>query len=80
MIKQIDINEIHGRACRFNNEVTREVMDFHKSDWSACEVNIGKYKNHHSAVAAYREAIKRANVNVIAFERGGRVFMVKGDA
>ena len=79
MIRQIDINEIPGRACHFNNEVTREILDFYKSEWSAAEVDVGKYKSVHSAVAAYRKAIKDSKVNVVAFERSGRVFLVRGE-
>ena len=79
MITEINIKDIPGRACGYNNEVTREVMEFHKSEWAACEVSTGKYKTCHSAYAAYKEAIKKARVNVIVFERSGRLFMVRGE-
>ena len=79
MIKQIEIKDIPGRACHFNNAVTRDVLDFHNSDYDAVEVDCGKYKNVNSACSAYRKAIKTANVNVIAFVRGDRLFLVRGD-
>lgn len=79
MISKIEVKDIPGRACGYNNAVTQEVLEFYNSDWAACEVNIGKYKTCHSACAAYRTAISKANVNVIAFERDGRLFMAKGD-
>ena len=77
MITKIEEKEIPGRACHFNNQVTQDVLDFHKSDWPACEVNIGKYKSVHSAQAAYRQAIKNANVGIIAIERSGRLFLLR---
>lgn len=77
MITKIEINEIPGRCCRINNQVTQEVLDFHNSDWPACEVSIGKYKTIHSAQAAYRQAIKKANVGVTAIEREGRLFLLR---
>lgn len=79
MISKIEVKDIPGRACGYNNAVTQEVLEFHNSDWDACEVNIGKYKSCHSACAAYREAIKRTSVNVIAFERDGRLFMARSE-
>lgn len=79
MIRKVEVKDIPGRACGFNNMVSQEVMEFHNSDWDACEVNIGKYKSSHSATAAYRTAIERLKVNVIALERNGRLFLVRGD-
>lgn len=79
MINKIEISDIPGRKCNFNNAIEQEIRDFHGSDWDACEVDIGKYKTAHSATAAYRNAITRMRVNVIAIERGGRLFLVRGD-
>lgn len=80
MITKVEITDIPGRRVNYNNTVSQEVMQFHKSDWPACEVNISKYKGAHSATAAYREAIKRLHVNVIAIERGNRLFLVRGES
>lgn len=79
MITKVDIAEIPGRRVNYNNAVSQEVTQFYESDWAACEVNVGKYKNAHSATAAYREAIKRLKANVIAIERGNRLFLVRGE-
>ena len=77
MITEIKTNDIPGRACSFNNDVMRDIMDFHKSEWDACEVNIGKYKNVHSAVHSYNQAIKRLNVGVLAITRSDRLFLIR---
>lgn len=77
MINKIELGEIPGRCCNYNNAVSQDVLDFHKSEWSACEVNIGKYKNCHSAFAAYKEAVKRLKVGVKVTERKGRLFLIK---
>lgn len=77
MINKIERSEIPGRACSYNNMVTAEVLQFHKSDWDACEVNIGKYKNAKSACAAYKAAIKKANVGVVPVMRGDRLFLIR---
>lgn len=80
MITKIEPRDIPGRACGYNNQVMREIEEFVESDWNACEVNTNKYKNAHSAYAAYRAAIRRMNAAVIAFERSGRLFMVRKEA
>jgi len=80
MITQIDRSDIPGRACVYNNMASREVEDFVATGWDACEVKAGKYKNIHSAVAAYRSAIKKLRVGVTAFERSERLFLVKDRA
>lgn len=77
MITQVDLKEIPGRRCNFNNAVSQEVLQFHKSDWSACEVNTNKYKTVHSACAAYKKAIQTLNVGVMAVERSGRLFLIR---
>lgn len=79
MITKVELTDIPGRRVNYNNAVSQEVMQFHESGWPACEVNISKYKGAHSATAAYREAIKRLKVNVIAIERGNRLFLVRGE-
>ncbi len=77
MISKIEVKDIPGRACGYNNMVTTEVMEFYNSDWDACEVNIGKYKNINSACMAYRDAIKKARVGVFATVRCGRLFLIR---
>ncbi len=79
MIQKIEINEIPGRRTSYNNDVATEVEQFHKSDWAACEVNAAKYKSVHSATAAYRQAIKNLKLDIIAIEREGRLFLVRGN-
>lgn len=80
MITQIELKDIPGRNCHFNNAISQEILQFHGSDWSAAEVNIGKYKTTHSAGAAYRNAVKTLKVNVLVIEREGRLFLLKGGA
>lgn len=80
MITQIELKDIPGRNCHFNNAISQEILQFHGSDWPAAEVNIGKYKNSHSACAAYCKAIDTLKVNIIATEREGRLFLLKGGA
>lgn len=80
MITKVELNDIPRRRVGYNSAVSQEVMQFHKSDWPACEVNISKYKDAHSATGVYREAIKRLKVNVIAIERGNRLFLVRGES
>lgn len=80
MITKIEMKDIPGRACGYNNFVAREIEDFCKSDWDTCEVRTNKYKNVHSAFSAYKAAIKRANANVICFERSGRLFLARKEA
>lgn len=77
MITPIEVKDIPGRSCNFNNAVSQEVLEFHNSDWPACEVNTGKYKTTHSAYAAYKEAVKRLNVGVLVMERSGRLFLLR---
>ncbi len=78
MICKIDTTSIPGRrGCGFNNEVTKDVLDFYKSEWEAAEVNIGKYKNLKSATQAYRSAIDNAKVGVQAVTREGRLFLIR---
>lgn len=79
MINKIEINDIPGRKASFNNMVQAEVMQFAKSDWSACEVDIKHYKTIHSATAAYRAAVKALNVGVVAIERSGRLFLIRSN-
>lgn len=79
MISKIEVNDIPGRKASFNNMVSAEVLQFHKSDWPACEVDTKHYKNIHSATAAYREAIKTLKVGVVAIERSGRLFLIRGN-
>lgn len=78
MIKEIKANEIPGRKAPFNNMVMNEVKEFHENGWEACEVDTAHYKTAHSAYAAYHNAIKRLRVGVIALERNGRLFLVRG--
>ena len=77
MITKIELNDIPGRKANVNNNVAQEVLEFHNSDWSACEVNVNHYKTSHSAYAAYKTAIDRLNVGVVAMERNGRLFLVR---
>lgn len=77
MITKTEIKDIPGRASSYNEQVTKDVMEFFDSDWSACEVKTEKYKNVLSAANAYREAIKRARVGVTAITRGGRLFLIR---
>lgn len=77
MITEIKTNDIPGRACSYNNDVMRDIMDFHKSEWDACEVNIGKYKHVRSAMCSYKQAIRRLNVGVIAISRSDRLFLIR---
>jgi len=77
MIKQIDVSDIPGRKVPYNNQVTLEVEQFHKSEWSACEVSTSKYKNVESARGAYNDAIRNAKVGVKAIVRDGRLFLIR---
>lgn len=79
MIQKIEITEIPGRRTNYNNDIASEVEQFHKSGWAACEVNATKYKTIHSATAAYRQAIKNLNLGIVAIEREGRLFLVRGN-
>ena len=79
MISKIELNDIPGRKAAINNLVSAEVTQFHESDWPACEVDTKHYKNIHSATAAYREAIKRLKIGVVAIERGGRLFLIRAN-
>lgn len=79
MINKIELNDIPGRKATCNNMVSAEVLQFHESDWSACEVDTKHYKNVHSATAAYREAIKTLKVGVVAIERSGRLFLIRSN-
>lgn len=79
MITKAEMKDIPGRVCPRNNEVTRDVLEFHKSDWDACEVNIEKYKSVQSACGAYRDAIKKAKVGVVAIQRKGRLFLIRSE-
>lgn len=77
MIQKIEIEQIPGRKCNHNNSVQSEVLEFHRSDWSACEVSTSHYKTSHSAFAAYKNAITRLNIGVAVLEREGRLFLVR---
>lgn len=77
MITKTEMKDIPGRASSYNEQVTKDVMEFFESDWSACEVKTEKYKNVMSAANAYKEAIKRAHVGVSAITRGGRLFLIR---
>ena len=77
MIKQISISDIPGRLCKYNNTVTMELMEFYNSDWEACEVNLAKYKNAHSASGSFKNAIKKSGVSVVPVVRDGRLFLVR---
>lgn len=77
MISKIELNDIPGRKNNFNNNVIGEVLEFHNSDWSACEVDVKHYKTAHSAFAAYKTAVKKLNVGVGVMARDNRLFLVK---
>ena len=79
MITKTELKDIPGRACSFNNDVQRDVLEFHKSGWAACEVNVKKYKNAPSAFSAYKTAIKRLNVGVIPLARNDRLFLIRSE-
>ena len=81
MITEAKIHDIPGRLTKYNNDVMRDVMKFHESEWSAAEVDIKKYKNSASAYSAYKTAIKRLRVAVVPISRGGKLFLIRnGDA
>lgn len=77
MITQTTIDAIPGRASTFNNDVMRDVMQFHESNWSAAEVDIKKYKNCSSAYGAYKTAAKRMRVAVVPISRGVKLYLVR---
>ena len=81
MITETKIHDIPGRLTKYNNDVMRDVMQFHESEWSAAEVDIKKYKNSASAYNAYKTAIKRLRVAVVPISRGSKLFLIRnGDA
>lgn len=77
MIKQIEAKDIPGRKSKFNNPVTRDILDFFDSGWEFCEVGTDKYKTLLSAYNAYHYAAKKLNVGVDVFTREGRLFLAK---
>lgn len=72
MITEAKITDIPGRFTRCNNDVMRDVMQFHESEWSAAVVDIKNYKNAASAYGAYKTAAKRLRVAVVPISRGGQ--------
>ena len=72
MITEAKIEAIPGRASKYNNDVMRDVMQFHKSEWSAAVVDTKKYKSTGSAYSAYKMAAKRLRVAVMPTTRGGQ--------
>lgn len=77
MITETKITDIPGRSSKHNNDVMRDVMQFHESEWSAAEVDIKNYKNVASAYGAYKTAAKRLRVAVVPISRGGKLFLVR---
>lgn len=76
MIKEIKIEDIPGRKS-IRDTIIPQIDEFHKSDWKACEVEIGKYKSVDSAKGAWSKAIKSSHYDIEAVTRQGRLFLIK---
>ena len=77
MIRRIDRENVPNRDRRKYNTVTKDIVDFHNSDWEACEVDTTHYKTAASCVSTYACAIKRNHVAVSAIIRDNRVYLVR---
>lgn len=77
MITKIDLEDLPGRATRYNNMVVQDIKDFMDSDWTVAEVATDKYKSVHSAVFSYRKAAQRLGGGCEVTERSGRCFLIK---
>lgn len=60
-----------------NNYVQREIIEFAKSGWDACEVTYTQ-KTVYAAYAAYCTACKRLEVGVRVLMRDGKLYLVRG--
>ena len=76
MIKEIKIEDIPGRKI-IRDTIIPQIEDFMKSDWNACEVEIGKYKSAASAKSAWNKAIKACHYAIDAVTRQERLFLIK---
>lgn len=77
MIQEVSINDIPGRATRYNNAIMRDIEDFLKSEWTIAEVRIEKYKNVGSAHGSYWKTAKKMGADILVSEREGRLFLIK---
>lgn len=73
MIKQyLDNIETYMRT-----KVYKDLMEFSKSEYNACEIDTSNYKNVKSAKCSYCGSIKRYGFAISCIERDGKVFLVK---
>jgi len=77
MITKINTSDIPGRKTTHNNPVSAEILQFHKSGWDACEVNISHYKSAKTARNAYDCAVKKLKVGVAVMMRNDRLFLAR---
>ncbi len=75
-IKAIEINDIPGRAYK-DCKVQKDIFEFVKSEWPACEVDISGYKNAESARQAYKSSADRLGIAIIPLSRNGRLFLIR---
>ena len=76
MIKEIKIDDIPGRKI-IRDTIIPQIDEFQKSDWPACEVEIGKYKSVDSAKAAWNKAVTACHYAIDVITRQGRLFLIK---
>jgi hypothetical protein len=77
-IKAIEIHDIPGRAYK-DCKVQKDIFEFVKSEWPACEVDISCYKNAESARQAYKSSADHLGVAIIPMSRNGRLFLIRGN-
>ena len=75
MITKTTIDAIPGRT--INTKVMREIMEFHKSDWDAAEVDTDKYVSVSSAYTSYKAAVARLRVAVTPMCRCGKLYLIR---
>lgn len=61
---------------KLNNFVQREIIEFVKSGWDACEVTYTQ-KTFNAAYSAYKIACKQLQVGVSVLTRGGKIYLVR---
>ena len=75
MIRKVSAEDVETIFC---GETKRDIMKFAESNWKCCEVDIGRYRDNVSALAAYCNAIKRNNIETIsAVRKNGKIYLVK---
>lgn len=76
MITKIEKETIPCKKTRAN-DVSRDIIEFDKSGWDACEVTYTQ-KTVHAAHSAYYAACKRLKLGVSVLLRDGKLYLVRG--